>query len=35
MSNTFVGELRDDFSAVFVAVGGITAHVMKSRLYFC
>lgn len=35
MSSSFLGELRDDFSAVFVAVGGIIAHVMKMRLYFC
>lgn len=35
MSNTFVGEARENFSAVFVAVGGATARVMKTRLHFC
>lgn len=33
MSNTFGGELRDDFSAVFVAVGGIIARDENEALF--
>lgn len=33
MSSTFVGEQRDDFSALFVAVGGVTAHDENKALF--